>query len=225
MTAFTLLAGILIGLWLPDSVRVWVRGVAGKAWGAFFGARPAQNSNRQDNRQVFPEVGKNPVANQASEQEFQPEKKPENWGRALTNILGFFLRYWQPIVLVIIAVVIISAFRGCSLPFDGKSKDALRLERELAEANTRLAQHETRLGELSRDLAVNTERDARRRATVIAQAEQEIEDATAQVDAQAQHGAYVRGYLCVLDTRACEGGADPAPSGTAPVRGALPDTA
>lgn len=93
----------------------------------------------------------------------------------MKNVLGFFVGLigWaakNPIAVLALAILALWLVVGasCSGPF-GKSRGELRLERELAEANARVAEHEARLGELARDLAVNTERDRTRRthATLI----------------------------------------------------------
>ena len=151
-----------------------------------------------------------------------PPKPPITAGKAVANVLGFFgglLAWMAKNPIVAIGLVLLVCLMAFGLPFGlGKSKGELRLERELAEANARVAEHEARLGEIARDLAVNTERDRTRRTQVITQAQQEIEDATAQVDPDAQYSAYIRGYLCLLDAGACASRSDPAPAGTDPVR-------
>lgn len=200
---------------------VRVRGAAGKARGVVFGLRPASAAASMGNSH----------STGATEVSPTPPKNPIRAGRALKNIFAFFvgLLGWaakNPVAVLAIAVLALWLTVGasCSGPF-GKSRDALRLERELAEANARVAEHEARLGEIARDLAVNTERDRTRRTQVITQAQQEIEDATAQVDPDAQYSAYVRGYICLLDAGACASRSDPAPAGTDPVRSPRADAA
>jgi hypothetical protein len=200
----------------------WVRGAAGKARDVAFGPRPAARADDSATAQTemaSPEVSPT------------PPKNPIRAWKAIGNILAFFggLLAWaakNPVAVLALAVLALWLTVGasCSGPF-GKSKDALRLEREIAEMNETIRAHEARVSELSRDLAVNTERDRTRRTQVITQAQQEIEDATAEVDPEAQYAAYVRGYICVLDPRACANSADPAPSRTPPVRSPAPDAA
>lgn len=138
---------------VSDKISKWVRGAWGGARGVF--ARKDKNSPAQA-AAVVTEESKS--ANRLQTESDQA-RKPINWTRALTNILGFFLRYWQPIVLVILALVIISAFRGCSLPFDGKSKDALRLERELAEARAETQEQLRQRDEAIAAIRINTARE------------------------------------------------------------------
>ena len=187
-----------------------VRGAAGKARDAVFGAAPARTLT-----EVSP----------------PPANKTISAGKAIANILAFFggLLAWMAknpmlaIGLVVLAGFLLFGAPSCS-PF-GKSRGELRLEREIAEMSATVREHEAHLGELSRDLAVNTERDRTRRTQVITQAQQEIEDATVQVDAEAQYRAYVRGYLCLLNAEACGDSSDPAPAGTDPVRSSNADAA
>ena len=204
----------------------WVRGAAGKARDVAFGLRPAAAAGH-----IEPAKADNGSHMAQSEVSPTPPKNPIRAGQALKNILGFFVGLigWMaknPVAVLALAVLALWLTVGasCSGPF-GKSKDALRLEREIAEMNETIRAHEARVSELSRDLAVNTERDRTRRTQVITQAQQEIEDATAEVDPEAQYAAYVRGYICVLDPRACANSADPAPSRTPPVRSPAPDAA
>ena len=201
--------------------------LAGKARDAVFGSRPVAVTEREQTDQTGP----NDPERERAEVSPTPPKNPIKPLKALKNILAFFagLLAWaakNPIAVLALVVLALwlTAGASCAGPF-GKSRDALRLERELAEANARVAEHEARLGQIARDLAVNTERDRTRRTQVITQAQQEIEDATAQVDPDAQYSAYVRGYLCLLDAGACAGFSDPAPPGTDPVRSPRADAA
>ncbi len=191
----------------------WVRGAAGKARGVVLGSRPAPRAPTTAN-------------SAAVEVSPTPPKNPIRAGQAAKNILAFLggLLAWMaknPVLaigLVLLAAFLLLGPPSCS-PF-GKSRGELRLEREIAEARAEVHQLEARMGELSRDLAVNTERDRTRRSQVITQAQQEIEHAAAQVDPEALGAAYERRYLCVLDASTCPGSADPAPSGPPAVRGA-----
>jgi len=96
----------------------WVRGVAGKARDAVLGAAPARTLT-----EVSPPRPKNPI----------------RAGQAVKNIFAFFVGLigWaakNPVAVLALAVLALWLVVGasCSGPF-GKSRDALRLERELAE--------------------------------------------------------------------------------------------
>ena len=199
----------------------WVRGAAGKARDVAFGLRPAAAAGH-----IEPAKADNGSHMAQSEVSPTPPKNPIRAGQAAKNILAFLggLLAWMaknPVLaigLVLLAAFLLLGPPSCS-PF-GKSRGELRLEREIAEARAEVHQLEARMGELSRDLAVNTERDRTRRSQVITQAQQEIEHAAAQVDPEALGAAYERRYLCVLDASTCPGSADPAPSGPPAVRGA-----
>lgn len=104
----------------------WVRGAAGKARGVVLGSRPAPRAPTTAN-------------SAAVEVSPTPPKNPIRAGQALKNILGFFVGLigWaakNPVAVLALAVLALWLTVGasCSGPF-GKSRDALRLERELAE--------------------------------------------------------------------------------------------
>jgi hypothetical protein len=216
--------GIIAGQFFPTSFREWVRAVAGKARDAAFGSRPARAANVLSSKEdrsparaeSVPDTGRDEVRP-------SPPNKPieavKGFLAGVGNAATFVVKH--PVLFIGLALVAFWLIAGSScarLPF-GKSADALRMERELAEANAAVKEHEARLAELSRDLAVNTERDRARRAEALAEAEQDISNAESQVDPDALFDAYERGYLCLLDPRACPGSDDPATGGSAPVRG------
>ena len=104
----------------------WVRGAAGKARGVVLGSRPAPRAPTTAN-------------SAAVEVSPTPPKNPIRAGQALKNILGFFVGLigWaakNPVAVLALAVLALWLVVGasCSGPF-GKSRDALRLEREIAE--------------------------------------------------------------------------------------------
>jgi hypothetical protein len=104
----------------------WVRGAAGKARGVVLGSRPAPRAPTTAN-------------SAAVEVSPTPPKNPIRAGQALKNILGFFVGLigWaakNPVAVLALAVLALWLTVGasCSGPF-GKSRDALRLEREIAE--------------------------------------------------------------------------------------------
>ena len=223
MTIILCIACFVIGMLTGQGKLNWVRGAAGKTRDAVFGAAPAR---------TLTEVSL-PAANKTIEAARGQNGGQNDFVRAARNILAFFggLLAWMAknpmlaIGLVVLAAFLLLGPPSCS-PFGlGKSRGELRLEREIAEMSATVRAHEAHLGELSRDLAVNTERDRTRRTQVITQAQQEIEDATVQVDAEAQYRAYVRGYLCLLNAEACGDSSDPAPAGTDPVRSPNADAA
>lgn len=104
----------------------WVRGAAGKARGVVLGSRPAPRAPTTAN-------------SAAVEVSPTPPKNPIRAGQSLKNILGFFVGLigWaakNPVAVLALAVLALWLVVGasCSGPF-GKSRDALRLEREIAE--------------------------------------------------------------------------------------------
>ena len=112
----------------------WVRGAAGKARGVVFGLRPASRATGH----IEPTSADN-GSYKAQEVSPTPPKNPIRAGQALKNILGFFVGLigWaakNPVAVLALAVLALWLTVGasCSGPF-GKSRDALRLERELAE--------------------------------------------------------------------------------------------
>jgi len=200
--------------------------LAGKARDAVFGSRPALYSNAIQAQETVHRAPEDVYRTEKPSIELSPTppKNPIRVWKAIGNILAFFggLLAWAAknpvaVIALIVLALWLTVGASCSGPF-GKSKDALRLEREIAEMRAEVAEHQARLEGLAGELAVNTERDRTRRTQVITQAQQEIEDATAQVDPEAQYGAYVRGYLCLLDASTCRDRTDPAPSRTDPVR-------
>lgn len=112
----------------------WVRGAAGKARDVAFGLRPAAAAGH-----IEPAKADNGSHMAQSEVSPTPPKNPIRAGQALKNILGFFVGLigWaakNPVAVLALAVLALWLVAGasCSGPF-GKSRDALRLERELAE--------------------------------------------------------------------------------------------
>ncbi len=241
--AILIVIGILAGQFFPLKFREWVRALAGKARGLVLGAAPALQkaaSSPSKAASIASDAAASPAeyggasangAIPAAEVRPTPPNKPierhrfwtvvSAFGRGIANVIDFTLKHPVLLIgLVLVAFWLIAGSSCARLPF-GKSADALRMERELAEANAAVKEHEARLAELSRDLAVNTERDRARRAAALAEAEQDISNAESQVDPDALYDAYERGYLCLLDPGACPGGGDPAPRRVAPVRGAV----
>lgn len=112
----------------------WVRGAAGKARDVAFGLRPAAAAGH-----IEPAKADNGSHMAQSEVSPTPPKNPIRAGQALKNILGFFVGLigWaakNPVAVLALAVLALWLTVGasCSGPF-GKSRDALRLEREIAE--------------------------------------------------------------------------------------------
>lgn len=103
----------------------------------------------------------------------------------------------------------------------GRLEERLKAER----ANVIVANHETDLAGKAIVLAEETHRDRTRREAVIAQAEQEIEDAVSQADFDRLYRAYALGYCGLLDLPECEDRPDPSPSGPPRLRSAPADRA
>lgn len=134
---FCFVAGQLHG---QGKLIPWVRGAAGKARGVVFGLRPAPSAAKTTT--IRGDLGENPEnTSYVSRLEVSPTppKNPIRAGQALKNILGFFVGLigWaakNPVAVLALAVLALWLTVGasCSGPF-GKSRDALRLEREIAE--------------------------------------------------------------------------------------------
>jgi hypothetical protein len=108
----------------------WVRGAAGKARDVAFGPRPAARADDSATAQTemaSPEVSPT------------PPKNPIRAWKAIGNILAFFggLLAWAAknpvaVIALIVLALWLTVGASCAGPF-GKSRDALRLEREIAE--------------------------------------------------------------------------------------------
>lgn len=207
----------------------WVRGAAGKARGVVFGLRPAPIASHKtalssdtDHLMGHSDPMGGPEVSPT------PPKNPIRVGEALKNLLGFargflgfILRYWQPILFVIVALVVWnfanSVWRFASCPMGkpgllwcvGQTDDSAALEME--RINTQVAELEARVGALSGQLAENTARDQRRVDRIISQADQDITNAVEAVDPSELYSVYRRAYDSVWDDLA-QGSADPAPS-------------
>ncbi len=151
-----------------------------------------------------------------------PAQTPPNNPIRLPSIgavLAWFWKWKAPILIVSAALFVFALMRGCSIPFIGKSRDTLQAELKVERANVAVAEHEARLAQRAGELALETERDAARVDRVIAEAEQEIEDAVEADDFDRLYDAYRRAYGSVWDDLG-EGRSDPNAGGAAPVRGA-----
>jgi len=97
----------------------------------------------------------------------------------------------------------------------GADREKIKRERE----NVIVAEHERDVSDLAAKLGIETEQDARRVDRVIAQAEQEIEDAVEADDFDRLYRAYELGVCGVLSYPECADSSDPAPRRAAPVLG------
>lgn len=109
-----------------------------------------QNLFANANTSIFsnsspPELRADPVTNLISpvvteQPESRPPLQPHSFQKAAGNILGFILHYWKPVALIVLALLLISAFRGCArLPF-GESREHAQMRAELADAELRTQQ-------------------------------------------------------------------------------------
>lgn len=122
--------------------------LAGKARGVVFGARPALYSNAIQAQETVHRAPEDVYRTEKPRIEVSPTppKNPIRPWKALGNILAFFgglLAWAAKNPVAVIALVILALWltvgASCSGPF-GKSKDALRLEREIAEREARFQQ-------------------------------------------------------------------------------------
>ncbi|GIK48049.1 MAG: hypothetical protein BroJett013_07460 [Alphaproteobacteria bacterium] len=139
--------------------------------------------------------------------------------RTGNSTLAFLWKAKAPILFLAIFVLVVSLWRGWDpLDWITTSKDELRAELKDARADTDVARFETKLANRATELADDTNRDRSRRERVIAEAEQEIEDAVSQADFDRLYLAYRRAYDGVWRPSGSSDGADPGESGPAPVR-------
>lgn len=215
--AFFEITAKLSGWW-----KLRARPVLRRVWGAVWGrlpttrksraveAAPAENSNSPKTSPAPAPLAENVVADQPTRQEF-------NVAKALANT-GVFL--WKAKWAILIAVIFVSGvalMRGCT-PIWAKSRDTLRAELKEARITETVTAHEAGVATKAIVLAEETHRDRSRREAVIAQAEQEIEDAVSQADFDRLYLAYRRAYDGVWDDTERSDSADPAPPRGAPVR-------
>lgn len=200
--------------WLHGQGKLipWVAGVAGKARGVVLGSRPAPRD------QVIPD------AKMIAEVSPPPANKPISAGKAVANVLGFFggLLTWcarNPIVAIGLIVLALWMVMGAPFGF-GKSKSELRLEREIAEANARVAEFETSIAELSAQLAENSVNDRRRVDRIVSDANEELDHAVEAVDPSALYDVYRSAYDSVWLDRAPASESNPATREPDTVRGA-----
>lgn len=219
---FGCVAGSLVTQYWP-----WVRGALGAARDRVFGARPARAEPTPTQELVA-------AANATT----RTPAKPVNWTRALSNILGFFgkLIGWciqHPILavaaLVLIVVVVWRPFAPVidfvRCPFGGAGilwcsqtkaelREALKDERD----NTRIAELEARVGALSAQLAENSANDRRRVDRIVAQANEDIDNAVEAVDPDQLYRVYRDAYDRVWNDLSPADEPNPAPRGSDQVR-------
>lgn len=139
---------------------------------------------------------------------------------AISGVLAWLGRYRTPLLFLAGFVIVVSLMRGCSVPFIGKSRDTLRAELENAEADKIVLQHEADMEGLAGKLGIETERDAGRRAVVIAEVEQELEDAVSEMDFDLLFDRYTGASERLWIDPTPPDSPDPAPPRTDGVRGA-----
>ena len=148
-------------------------------WGAVVGRLPARAA---------------PAAKQAYTTPEPHIERPMQGSIQASAVLAFLWKAKWAILLLLLFVFGVGALRGC-VPFDfAKSRDTLRAERNAERLNTEVAKHEADLGALSAELAERSQTRARRADAIVAQADQDLEDAVSQDDFDALYRAYRNGY-------------------------------
>lgn len=192
----------------------WIRG----AWGAVWGRRS----------KVAPSVASNPskVSNSSNDGAFETSNAPASNVRTISasKVFAFLWKAKWAILIAVIFVSGVALMRGCTPPW-AKSRDTLRAELKEARITETVTAHEAGVATKAIELAEETHRDRTRREAVIAQAEQEIEDAVSQADFDRLYRAYALGYCGLLDLPECEDRPDPSPSGPPRLRSAPADRA
>lgn len=160
---FGFLAGVLTCAWFPGFPR-WVRGawavVGLKLQQGVAGVRPATpnipiraRENYAKAADVTGHIG--PISGASG-------SHMTHWGRALSNLAGFFWRHKRLILICALFLLGSFALKGCgTLPWS-KSRDALALEARLAQAEARLQQQlnarDAEIARISQEAALNRQR-------------------------------------------------------------------
>jgi hypothetical protein len=220
-----LLIGLLVAYVIADGffdlsnkIRSWARPLWRAAWGAVVGGARKRAAPAAP---VTGHVGTASADSGSHMDQSAPVQTPPNNPIRLPSIAAVFAWFWKwkaPILALAAFLFVFSLMRGCSIPFIGKSRDTLQAELKVERANVAVAEHEARLAQRAGELALETEQDARRVDRVIAQAEQEIEDAVEADDFDRLYDAYRRAYGSVWDDLG-EGRPDPDAGGPERVRG------
>lgn len=180
-----------------------------------------------------------PPARAATLTETKPPAKPKvDWAKGAGNILAFFgkLIAWCvsnpiPAIAAVILIVLVvwrpfapvvnfvkCPFGGAGILWCAQSRaelqEALKDERD----NTRVAQLETQVAALSAQLAENSANDRRRVDRIVAQANEEIDNAVEAVDADQLYRVYRDAYERVWNDLSPAGEPNSAPRGSDQVR-------
>lgn len=232
---FGVLAGLILGQFLPIQVRSWAWGLADWVRGRFTRSAPAvvtknakSDIRLQNERYQRVEPPGNPGglnlqnARSSSEVSPPPPNKPIRWGKAIANI-GSFIWRWKWALLVLVLFIAFSAWRaGAWSPFDlfGPSKAELRFEAAAARAEAAARQAEAALAGFAAERAEQTHRAERRVSQAVSQAQQDITDAAQAIDPDALYGVYADAYRSLRPDHSNQGDAHPPPFGPDRVRGA-----
>lgn len=130
----------------------------------------------------------------------------------VSNFVGALWRWKWAILALLFFSLALGLARGCvdiSLPDWGKSRDTIIAERNNANENTDVAEHETDLSNHATELADNTNTDVRRVDAIVVEADREIEDAVSQNDFDSLFAAYDRAYRSVWNDTIPEDRSDP----------------
>jgi len=194
----------------------WIRG----AWGAVWGRRSVIRESRKT--EAAPAVENfNDVVEDAPAT--GPHQGPVR-ALSVSAVLAFLWKARWLILILLAFIFAVGLMRGCT-PIWAKSRDTLRAELKEARITETVTAHEAGVATKAIVLAEETHRDRTRREAVIAQAEQEIEDAVSQDDFDRLYRAYALGYCGLLDHPECEDRPDPSPSGPPGLRSAPADRA
>jgi hypothetical protein len=134
-------------------------------------------------------------------------------------VLGFFWDHKIKLLALAALLVAWSIFGDFRWPWQ-PSRDTLRAELKEARTENAVLAHERVLEKMGGELALNTERDAGRRADVLAEVEQELEDAVSQMDFDQLFDLYDGATERLWHEPEPEDRSDPAPGRSAPVHSA-----
>lgn len=195
------LALVCVIFFVPLPWISWVRATAGAVLGRVLGKARASAPKTEtavsgDSAAIASEGNSNHVV------EVRPERTnkttlaaaAKNVAGAVGKVIAWIARnpWLALIVCVVVAYLLAFGFNG---PFDwGKSKDVLRLEREIAESRAEFESLRADLNAYAAKRGDKTQAEERRVSVVVSRGQEEITNAVAQNDFEALYRAYADSF-------------------------------